>query len=631
VRPAGLEGRQRHPLGVEMCGIHGFTGSNPARLFKMLGSAVNRGPDGMGVFQDGRVSLGQNLLAIMDVPDNSGQPWRLDGGRGVLCFNGQIYNWSALADESGFKLRTRCDTELLARGLEAEGDAFLDRLRGMFAIAYYDVPRQQILLARDPGGMKPLYYREGAKQLAFSSELRSLLSFVKTPKLDRLAETLYFELGYVPGPRTLVHGVSKLTPGEWRRYNAETGRLISRGFIGRQLTDAHEFKPSHFRDAVHRSVAECAMGMRPVGLYLSGGIDSAMILHEARELGLAMTTCSTRFRGSGLEAFNEDARLAKELARHYGVEHHDVEVSSTDFAATVEQAIDIIEEPRYNRSTPAYYLTAQAMARTGAIVTMAGDGGDEALAGYPKYGTFAALEASGVFDLANVDERNAVLNEQKMKGVWRWTCAPEFNLTDPVHRWYYLSKFRLEERSLTRGAAKGASNEEILAYLSQWLGDVGRNPDRLNGHLAIEQCTWLAEDALIRNDKLGMAFGMEGRFPLVSRTFREYAMGIPSAHKIVGGKLKRAARWAYEGVLPDIIIKRPAKTGWTAPVLNWQENEGAFREYFADTLSESRRSDIAETLELPAIRESGEPKLQYAAFYLLVWAQRWGISAWTAT
>ena len=605
-----------------MCGIHGFTGNDKFKLFRMIGSSAHRGPDGVGAYETTRLSLGQNLLAIMDVPDQSRQPWRLEGSGAVLCFNGQIYNYGELAAEFAGRVRTHCDTEVLALGLEAQGEAFLEKLEGMYAIAFYDLHKDELLLARDPAGMKPLYYRESVGNLAFSSELRAVLVDVDDIRLDPLAATIYFQLGYVPGPKTLVNGVCKLAPGEWRRYRVSDGALVAKGATGRSRPKARGFKPSAFRNTLRKSVASCAMGLRPLGLYLSGGLDSSMLLHEAVGLGVPLTTFSTRFVGEGLEAFNEDADLAKQLAAHYGVTHVEVPVGERDFVAAFDTVNDVIEEPRYNRSSPAYLITARALAEHGMVVTLAGDGGDEMLAGYPKYLAFETLRERGAFDFQGFERREDLLTELRNTGYWRWPCGPEFDLTDPVHRWYYISKFRLEERGLSRGLHDPSPTEEVLAYLKSWLADASAGEDMLNDLLAMDQLTWLPEDALIRNDKIGMSFGMEGRYPFVSRTFRDMAMALPSSVKIVNGRLKRTARWAYQNELPEFIVGRRRKSGWAAPVLEWQSVGGEMGELLDTSLAGS--SPLSGYLDLEGISASKEPKLVYSAANLLAWSRRIG-------
>ncbi len=609
-----------------MCGIHGLLGRDQRVIAQMVSAASNRGPNGVGVYADAWVSLGQNLLSIADVPDNSRQPWLLEDRDEVLCFNGQVYNYADLGAGLGEPLMTNCDTEVLAKGLSQHGASFLTHVQGMYALAFYSARTKRILLARDSAGAKPLYYREGRGRLTFSSELRSVLSTEHSLAIDPLALTLYFELGYVPGPRTMIRGLSKLTPGEWREYDAASGELVASGHVGREAPQPVEYHPRALRERVRDGVKQCGQGLRPMGLYLSGGLDSAAILHEAHALGIDLRTYSTRFVGDGLEAFNQDADLARRLAHDYGYSHQDVAIQAGDFANAVVASTDVIEEPRYNRSTPAYYLTAKALSLDGVVVTLSGDGGDEMMAGYPKYATFKQMEEAGLFARTK-PRRAAALAQLQAHKRWRWAVPDDLDLRRPVHRWYYLSKFKLEERGLTRGPADGgASNPEILAYLEAAFGGVAHGEDKLNDHLALDQNTWLPEDALIRNDKLGMAFNMEGRFPLLTGGFRDYAMGIASDVKLERGKLKRSMRLAYKRHLPDYITQRSSKTGWAAPVLSWQRDDGAFSEQFDRVLAGSD-SLISDMLDLEGVRESREPKLQYAAYYLLKWAKRLNITA----
>ena len=580
-----------------MCGIHGFTWSDEGQINKMIELSHKRGPDGNGKFVDKNISLGHNLLAITEEPSISEQPWSFDGNK-VLSYNGEIYNYKELKqyliDTYSLEFSTDADTEVLAKGLLKEGREFIKKLDGMFAIAWYEKEANTVTIARDSSGVKPVYYSKKDGNLCFSSSIKSLLSLGLERKLDHAAFSIYQCLGYVPGPKTLISAVKKLVPGEMVTFSIQEGKVIDTQCITPKFNvQPSEFTPEGFRDAVSSSVKDCLMGRRPIGLFLSGGLDSSMILHELAQYDNKPRTFTTRFECNKSEShqqFNEDADLAHKLSVKYGTEHTDFLVTLPNFLDAVEPCIEALEEPRFNKNTPAYYLLNQELARQGIVVTLSGDGGDEVFTGY---------------------KHHLGVNPQRT----------------PLHyiqQWFMLTKFKQQIPS-----KQPAMRPDVFAnYAAKWFPCSSMGKDPMNNHLFVETLTHLPEDYLIRNDKLGMNFSMEGRFPLTMRRFKEYILSIASSKKMskkesgLTKPFKKLPKIAYKGFLPDYIIDKK-KTGWSIPTGEWLSSKEFRGEFLEPTLKKGYHQGTDDLFNFNAIKGM---KPEMTIFYFRVWAKKYGIT-----
>jgi len=594
-----------------MCGIHGFNFKDEALLSAMIANAHHRGPDGNGSFFSEHLSLGHNLLYITERPEHSRQPWVLEDGRFVLSFNGEIYNYRELRKElqsTGEKFHTDCDTEVLAIGLRKYGKVFIENLDGMFAFAWYDSDKQSLLLARDPGGMKPLYYYNQNNRFVFSSELSSLLLHGMERKFDQQSLGIYMQLGYIPGPKTLIKNIFKLSPGEVIEVALANGEIKNRQMncdrINKSKTD---FDVAAYSKKFTQSIEHAMIGIRQFGLYLSGGLDSSAILHETCELGFKPITLSTRFETKNDKEFNEDAECAKKLSQHYGTKHIEVCITEKDFIDAIEPTYLALEEPRYNRNTPAYYLAAKAMADSGVTITLSGDGGDEMLTGYPHH--------SALVFLHNTDP--SLWQDFKRFVKLNYTEATN-NSDKTIERWCEAFRFPTVLPEMEKV-------HNLNEYMKTWLKLRSISNDIINNQLFLEQLGWLPEDALIRNDKLGMHFSMEARFPFLSRQFREYTMSIPHKQKLSANQSKLMARQALEGKLPGYILNK-RKSGWTTPVRDWNK-KGKFGERIKEIMSRDYYAPLYDMPDFAAIVANENLKTRYACLYLQVWAKQFKVTA----
>ena len=538
-----------------MCAIHGIVDVKPELMMKMVKAAHHRGPDGNGIFEDDYITLGHNLLSIVGQVEEGKQPYHYEDC--VLVFNGEIYNYKDLSHNP------KTDTEALAKGLKKEGWSFLKKCDGMFALAFYNKTTKELILARDTNGTKPLYYGNLKDKLYFSSEIKSLLECGFERKICKRALGLYYNQGYVPGYLTMFDGIKKLVPGQvlvngkshnLLDYDLQTPTNLDIDFVKKQVQLKHNY-----------SVQQTLMGRRNIGLFLSGGLDSTSILYEMRELGVKPRTFTSSFATTDPESLlNEDSKLAERLCKDWGIENNVVYQTQQDYVDSLEDTFYALEEPRQGKSFPTYYNMNKFMASNDITVTLAGDGGDELFAGYKHH-------------------------------------------KDPNWRGK-LKMLRMHNRPLKNPELE-CSLDDQCSYLLEWLPlKQVKNKDHLNDFLYIESLNALAEDFLVRNDKLGMAHSMEGRFPILNKRLRDYVRALPSKLKVDKEfnrkpklKHKYLQKKAYEGLLPNYILNH-IKTGWRFPtdeILIGRMDQpapdnGVLKEYIRETLNDRELMDLFE-------------------------------------
>jgi asparagine synthase (glutamine-hydrolysing) len=552
-----------------MCGIHGFCWKDKDKsINKMVASAKHRGPDGSGSWGDDYITLGHNLLSILDSPVLSVQPWRSNDY--VMVYNGEVYNHKELRASLSYDFKTATDTEVLLAGYEKYGKQFLHKIDGMFAVAIYNVHTKKLLLARDSNGAKPLYYGYLNDKLAFSSEISSLLDIGFERKVSKEGFKHYFYSGLTAGPITCFHGITRLVPGQIVEIDLISGVESSSNINNDQVkiyTGTESDLPHLIQDRLKQAVNMTLMGRRKTGLFLSGGMDSSAVLYEmSQSLGISPETFSTRFDITGLDAdYNSDANAAQKLSDLYGVPHREVLFNEQNWVDNLENSILALGEPRQGKSYPAYYATNKLLSDAGVVVTLSGDGGDELLAGYKHYLSFSTFK-----------ER--------------------------------LNSLRLSHKTF-RDASKNITLQSQHDYLMSWLPKGGLTGDSINDFMYIDSLHTLSEDFLVRNDKLGMAFGMEARFPFMCNVFKDFVRGVPSKLKVPSAghesrfdlHNKRLLRAAYLGRLPDFITNKN-KTGWRAPTDAWligtkenpAKNRSPMRDYIRSILSDKSIVDIFE-------------------------------------
>ena len=514
-----------------MCGVVGISTRDEDFIDTALKQLRHRGPDCAGKYIDSSISLGHTLLAITSDPKLGQQPYKTARGN-ILVYNGEIFNYDDLLTKyTQFKPRTTCDTELLAWGLDRYGLDFVKEIDSQHAFVYYATTSQKLYLSRDHVGIKPLYYAETNEGIVFASEITPLLSKVNNSNtIDPVAHSSWSLLGVNFTRNTFYQGIKKVMPGECLQYDIPTKRIstVSRYFA---ITNhAKQFDAEEFRSQVSDVCRKTIRGLRKTAIFLSGGLDSSMITYEIAKLMPNISAYTNKIVPcpQDKEDFNSDWRCAVELSKQLNITHHTVECTPETWQDYLYLSVQSLEEPCYNPSLPMYYQTNRYMALDGVVVTIAGDMGDETLAGYKKYSqmpvtrTYRELVSHWMKRLSQPPRVPCALNQDQLLKVLMTDVFDEaqFNAIDPVNSFMLL--------------------------------DITAN---------------CAADFFQRNDRFGMAHSMEGRFPLATKQWIQYAMSIPSEEKYNGG-MKIMSKQAYDQRLPHSIIHKP-KTGWTAPYQQW--------------------------------------------------------------
>jgi len=575
-----------------ICGILNFDHSDLVDrnvVEKMTGTLVHRGPDDEGFFVEGRAGLGFRRLSIIDLRGGH-QPIFNEDNSAAIVFNGEIYNYRGLAVElssAGHTFTTRSDTETILHAYEQYGDDCVHRLRGMFAFAIWDRRRQRLFMARDRLGIKPLYYYCNARFLAFASEIKALLEIPGIPReIDAEAFDQFLSQRYVPGPRTMFKGIHRLQPGHTLTVD-HTGVHIRKYWdidYGARSSATPGQIAASFDELLDESVRLRLISEVPLGLFLSGGLDSSAILSRLHKLTgeHGVKTFSVGYDASGRQEQEvcelEYARLA---ARAFGTDHHELRVSAKEFAEFIPGLVWHLDEPLADPSCIPLYFVSK-LAREHITVVLSGEGADEILGGYGIYPKMLALDRIN----------------RKVPGVGRlagqFAQFAQSTYAEPLRRYLRLAGQPLEDgyRGVCRGfgveARRRLIGEDRMKRSEQQLSEIFRGHFRaagkaspLNRMLYVDTKVWLPDDLLLKADKMTMANGLELRVPFLDHKLVEFAAALPDASKISRHGGKSLLRKAMRGVLPKAILQRP-KNGFGVPLGSWLR--GPLRQFTRDHL-----------------------------------------------
>ncbi len=579
-----------------MCGIAGFAilgaGRDGAQQLRAMADVIrHRGPDGEGFAQftteDSRYTIGfaHLRLAIIDLKTGD-QPMTHHGSGVTLIYNGEIYNYRELRHEleqRGQVFRTQSDTEVLLNAYIVWGPECVTRLRGMFAFALWDKPRNRLMLARDHFGKKPLYLREVPAGLVFGSEVKALLAFgAPRPELDRASVADYLVYRYVPAPHTLFAGVRKLMPGSYALW--EGGRLRETRFYVPPYGSAPEALPAiddpavAFFEKLDESVRLRMISDVPFGAFLSGGVDSSSVVAlMTRHSSQPINTFSVGFH----EEQYSELRYARLVARRFGTRHVEVVVSAADLMQHLPTLIEHGDAPVADPSNIPLYLISRAAARSVKMV-LTGEGSDELLAGYPKH---SAERFTPLYHRL-ISER---VHERLIKPPLRLLpygfrrikiMAATIGLRDReerMPRWLGALSFAERDRLLSRSVPRRAVDPFPFA------ADGGRS--ELERMLYFDQTSHLPDNLLERGDRISMAVSIEARMPFMDTELALLMARLPDKWRIRGFTQKYILRAAMKDILPREILRRP-KVGFRVPVNEWFR--GPMRSFIRDHIDSPR-------------------------------------------
>lgn len=559
-----------------MCAIAGRVegdGRNADRALveHMTKTQVHRGPDAGGFYADGPCALGHRRLSIIDLAAGA-QPMGNEDGSVQVVFNGEIYNHADLRAElvaAGHTFATRADTEVLVHGYEAWGEQLPERLCGMFALAIWDTRKRRLFLARDRVGIKPLYFAQFDRGLSFASEPKALLCDSRLEvAVDEAAIDLYLSLRYVPGPRTAFAAINKLLPGHLAVY--ERGKLSMRRYWEvhqAPLTEgdgrADESLDESLAQVLHQRTRACVtshlMSDVPVGVFLSGGLDSssvaAMMVDAAR--GGKVTSFAVGYPAAD-GASELDA--ARTVAEALGTRHREVTVTAAMFGAAIGDVAWYLDEPIADAACISLYYLAKR-AREEVTVVLSGEGADEILGGYPIYRRMLALERSRELCGSAVDRAAPLIRflaHPKLAKYATWLSQP----LAVRYRGVSVAFSDAERARFGLGSPLRAVElaSEIFSETAQ--------QSALERMLEFDRRVWLPDDLLVKADKMTMAASLELRVPFLDHCLLEWCTQLPGSMKIRGGVGKWLLRRAMRHRLAPAVING-SKKGFTVPLAHW--------------------------------------------------------------
>ena len=630
-----------------MCGLAGIvnlggiaeTGLDP-RLGRAIERLRPRGPDGHGTWRDARCALAHTRLAVIDLSEAAAQPMARHGH--VIAYNGEIYNFASLRDElarQGYRFDSRSDTEVLLAGWQRWGVGLLDRLAGMFAFALWDASAGELVLARDRFGKKPLLYCRHGRRLSFASDMDALLALEDRPGgLDPAALRLLFALRYIPDPHAIFAYVRKLPPGHVARFG-DSGLDVERWYDlagARPPRYGSEAEASRdLRRCFDEAARDRLVGDVPVGLFLSGGVDSAIVAASLVAQGQRVRSFTIGVRGAG--AYYEERPAARAVAAHLGLDHTEVEIGAEEAGRSLEAVIDGFDEPFADSSGIPTYLLAREMRRH-VTVALSGDGADEVFGGYRKY--------QGELQAERYRRLPAPLRRRLIEPAV--AALPESKDRPWLERARRLRRFVahagkppasrqagwMRELGANEVAAllilppdDGAAEPEALVAA---LHDEAGDDDAINRMLYADLRLVLPGDMLVKIDRMSMANSLEVRCPMLDHRVVECAAAMPGAFKLAAGRGKRILGRAFADRLPAEVFRRPKK-GFEVPLARWLLGE----------LAESTRAAIdpgrlrAQGLFDPAVPQrwyaelaAGRRDTAWALWTLVAfqgWAERHGM------
>ena len=571
-----------------MCGIAGIFAHRGGRdaatrlIEEMTGRLQQRGPDGAGYHVDDTVALGHRRLSIIDL-EGGDQPIYNEDGSIAIVFNGEIYNYVEIREElisKGHTFKTVSDTEVIVHLYEEQGVECLQALNGMFAFALWDQRRQRLFIARDRMGEKPLYYADLGGTVYFGSELKSLLAVKTLPReVDPQAMDDYLSYGYVPCPKSIFKSVRKLPAAHYMTIT--DGRVEIAPYWNIAFGDANFGKTEsqvleELRELVNHSIRIRLRSDVPVGAFLSGGIDSSLIVsHAAMQSQRQLSTFSIGFS----EQDYDELAWARKVAERYDTDHHEFVISEID-ADLFPRIVSHFDEPFADPSAvPTWYVTREAARLT--KVVLSGDAGDELFCGYGRYRTrpvdqLVGCVPAGIRRMAFGGAAAALPDHIPGRGwlsrmavgdseQWQRTVG----IFDSVERGRLWRPEHLPNISLDAG------------LLEPWFRS---SLDFTSRRMFADQNTYLTDDILVKVDRNSMWHSLEVRVPLLDHRIVEYANNLPLSMKYHDGILKYPLKKLLEGKVPDELITR-RKTGFGMPIKHWLK--GHFYEFSRDLLLSS--------------------------------------------
>jgi len=620
-----------------MCGITGafsFNDTGKHFLKKVTASVAEmkfRGPDSNKTLLLEHVALGHARLAIIDTSNAAAQPFIDNSGRYTIVFNGEFFNFEEHRIDlisKGYSFRSQSDTEVLLYLYIHYGVACLGKINGFFAFAIYDNHNDELFIARDRSGEKPLLYYIDKDVFLFASEMKALLAYEIDKEIDHQSLLSYLQLNYIPAPHSIFKKVKKLLPGHYAILK-NSDLQISKYHniqINVNTTLSYEAAQLQLYSLLDASVQRRLVSDVPLGAFLSGGIDSSVVVALASKYVSGLQTFSIGYKD---EPFFDETQYANLVAKKFGTKHTVYALSNADLFDNVTAVLDYIDEPFADSSALAVYMVSK-YTRQNVTVALSGDGADEMFGGYNKHmahyralsrpvANWAIKASMPLLNTLPKSRNNRFMNLARQ--VHRYGEGCVLNDKDRYWRWCSFTSEQEAQKLLTVDA-KNAEYEQRKAEI---LSDIDKNSD-LNSVLLSDMHLVLPNDMLTKVDLMSMANSLEVRSPFLDHTVFDFAFTLPSKFKVDGQMKKKILQDCFQTILPEELYNRPKK-GFEVPLLQWLRGDlkTMINEYLLDEAF-IKQQGIFNYEELKAIYntlQSSNPGESHARVWGLLVFQHW--------
>ncbi len=548
-------------------------------MYKAVSLMSKRGPDCQHVYSDSKICLGHARLSVIDLSDSASQPLHDSTGRYTIVYNGEVYNYRSLREklvDKGYCFKTNSDTEVILYQFINDGPQCLDKFVGFFAFAIYDKVEDSLFVARDRMGQKPLLYYQGHDSFVFASEMKALMELGIPRKLDMTSLCAYFQFNYIPSPNCIFENVRKLNPGHY--LEIKSGQVkevryysIPYNYSNLEVVD-YEDAQRKLRALIEQSVVDRLVSDVPLGAFLSGGIDSSVIVAEASK---HIDNLSTFSIGYADEPFFDETRYAQLVADKFHTNHQVFKLTNADLYENLYNVLDYIDEPFADSSAIAVNILSQ-QTRKYVTVALSGDGADEVFGGYNKhlahlkalqggFSTATAKLASPLYGLLPQSRNTAISN--KVRQLDKFVKGLKLTEQERYVAWASLMSEDDACLMLNRKVHMQEINRRKLNIVN-----CIRDDKQIGDILYADMQLVLVSDMLFKVDMMSMAQSLEVRSPFLDHRLVNYAFSLPSNYMVNGNMRKMILQDAYREQLPYELYRRP-KHGFEVPLLNWFRGE----------------------------------------------------------
>jgi len=620
-----------------MCGITGaFSLTDLGKHFLekvpfSVAALKLRGPDSSNTLKFENIALGHARLAIIDTSNAASQPFTDISERYTIIYNGEFFNFEDQKKElitKGYSFRSHSDTEVLLYLYIEYGVSCLERINGFFAFAIYDKQNNELFLARDRSGEKPLLYYNNINVFLFASEMKAMLTYGIEKEIDQQSLLSYLQLNYIPAPHSIFKNVKKILPGHY--VTIKNGQL--------QITKYHKIKNSINRDISYleaqnrlKSLLEASVQRRlisdvPLGAFLSGGIDSSIVVALASKYISGIQTFSIGYKD---EPFFDETNYANIVAKKFGTKHTVFSLTNSDLFNNVNAVLDYIDEPFADSSALAVYMVSKCT-RQNVTVALSGDGADEIFGGYNKHmahfnaisrplANFAIKASLPFLDLLPKSRNNRYMNLARQ--IHRYGNGCKLNDKNRYWRWCSFAS----EKDVENLLSKNALNEEYIQRKAEILSEIDNSND-INQILLSDMNLVLANDMLTKVDLMSMANSLEVRSPFLDHTIFDFAFTLPASYKVDGNMKKKILQDTFRNILPEELYNRPKK-GFEVPLLKWLRGDmkPMIQEYLLDEVFIKKQGlfNFEEIKSIYNTLQSSNPGESHARIWGLLVFQHW--------